>query len=159
SGRNPLEQLEHLRYHKSVGRRSLGSQAVSYAIARAYGANTAQNKLSHEDRAVHDWYRFVLSFPPHLVREYVERFQLAADECLLDSFCGTGTTLVEAKKMGIPSIGIEGNPLASFVAGAKVDWDIDPSGLIEHATSVADKARARLHATGVTDAGEPAARV
>lgn len=30
------------------------------------------NKLHASDRAFHDWYRFVLSFPPHLVRRYIE---------------------------------------------------------------------------------------
>jgi hypothetical protein len=29
------------------------------------------NKLMGEDRAFHDWYRFVLSFPPHLVSPVV----------------------------------------------------------------------------------------
>ena len=36
------------------------------------------NKLRDEDRAFHDWYRFVLSYPPHLVRTYVSRFELQA---------------------------------------------------------------------------------
>jgi tRNA G10 N-methylase Trm11 len=83
---------------------------MSYAIARSYGANADQNKLSKEDRAVHDWYRFVLSFPPHLVRTYIERFDLGPKDCLLDPFCGTGTTAVEAKKLGIPSIGWRETP-------------------------------------------------
>ncbi|SPE48884.1 hypothetical protein SBV1_10021 [Verrucomicrobia bacterium] len=28
------------------------------------------NKLRVSDRAAHDWYRFVLSFPAHLVRTF-----------------------------------------------------------------------------------------
>ena len=32
------------------------------------------NKLKPTDRPVQDWYRFVLSFPPHLVRNYIARF-------------------------------------------------------------------------------------
>jgi hypothetical protein len=28
------------------------------------------NKLRGEDRSAHAWYRFVLSFPPHLVRAF-----------------------------------------------------------------------------------------
>jgi len=32
-------------------------------------ASREDNKLRPEDRAAHDWYRFVLSFPPHLVRD------------------------------------------------------------------------------------------
>ena len=33
------------------------------------------NKLRIEDCAAHDWYRFVLSFPAHLVRTYIDRFE------------------------------------------------------------------------------------
>ena len=44
------------------------------------------------------WYRFVLSFPPHLVREYISRFDLGSGARVLDPFCGTGTTIVECKK-------------------------------------------------------------
>lgn len=29
------------------------------------------NKVKREDKAFHDWYRFVLSFPPHLVKNYL----------------------------------------------------------------------------------------
>jgi tRNA/tmRNA/rRNA uracil-C5-methylase (TrmA/RlmC/RlmD family) len=72
------------------------------------------NKLRLEDRAAHDWYRFVLSFPAHLVRTYIDRFGLGQKDKVLDPFCGTGTTLVECKKLGIQSYGIEPNPMASL---------------------------------------------
>src|ERR1039457_448795 len=74
-------------------------------------AGREDNKLRFEDRAAHDWYRFVLSFPAHLVRTYIERFELEPKHTVLDPFCGTGTTLVECKKLGIPSHGIESNPM------------------------------------------------
>src|SRR5437660_4895122 len=65
------------------------------------------NKLRAEDSSVHDWYRFVLSYPPHLVRDYLTRFGIGPEMVVLDPFCGTGTTLVECKKLGIESVGIE----------------------------------------------------
>src|SRR5437868_8325558 len=80
------------------------------------------NKLAEEDRPVHAWYRFVLSFPPHLVRDYFKRFSLDAHSTVLDPFCGTGTTIVEAKKQGIRSYGIEANPMAMFASTVKTDW-------------------------------------
>jgi hypothetical protein len=39
-------------------------------------SNGRANKLNPQDRAFHDWYRFVLSFPPHLVRDYIQKFGL-----------------------------------------------------------------------------------
>lgn len=110
--------------------------------------NGSANKLDINDKQFHDWYRFVLSFPPHLVREYIARFGLKEDDTILDPFCGTGTTLVESKLHGIPSIGVEANPMAHFASSVKVDWDIDPKGLLEHAALVARQANKAIASEG-----------
>lgn len=99
--------------------------------------NGAINRLFVEDRAVHDWYRFVLSFPAHIVRDYLRRWDVAPHQCVLDPFSGTGTSLVEAKKLGINSVGIEANPAVHFAATTKLDWSPTPDDLIFHAESVA----------------------
>lgn len=124
---------------------------VSYATARSRVTNGEKNKLYAEDRAVHEWYRFVLSFPPHLVREYLERFRIGPQQCVLDPFCGTGTVLVECKKLGIPSLGIEANPMAHFASRVKTDWSPDPGGLMEHAKRCAAIACSKLEAEGIPD--------
>ena len=113
--------------------------------------NGAMNNLLPADAPAHGWYRFVLSFPPHLVRRYAERFELGESSVLLDPFCGTGTTVVEGKKLGIPSRGIEALPVAFHAAATKVDWSPDPDRLVAHAELIADKALARLDADGHTD--------
>src|SRR6266545_3571139 len=113
--------------------------------------NAESNKLSIEDRAAHDWYRFVLSFPAHLVREYISRFEVDPAGLVLDPFCGTGTTLVEFKKLRIRSVGIESNPMASFASQVKVDWSVDPKGLIEHADHIAKRTWEKLDASGIGD--------
>ena len=100
-----------------------------------------RNKLRYEDRAVHDWYRFVLSFPPHLVRDYLERLGVGPTDTVLDPFCGTGTTLVECKKLGIASVGIESNPMAHLASQVKVDWSVDASALSKYAEVVAVSTR------------------
>jgi hypothetical protein len=102
------------------------------------------NQVAPADRAVHDWYRFVLSFPPHLVRVYLEKFGLTAQSCVLDPFAGTGTTLVECQKQGIPSLGIEANPMAHFACQTKLDWRPDADGLVAQAHYVAQQARQEL---------------
>ena len=101
-----------------------------------------RNRLYENDRPVHEWYRFVLSFPPHLVRDYIEKFDLAKGQTILDPFCGTGTTLVEAKKLGIGSVGVEANAMAHFAARVKTDWNVDPCQLVDYGQAVANKLRA-----------------
>jgi DNA modification methylase len=109
------------------------------------------NKLMPHDRAAHEWYRFVLSFPPHLVRQYLERFEIEPSSSVLDPFCGTGTTLVECKKRGIPSLGIEAHPMAYFASHVKTAWRISPEGLFRHARTVADRTTRRLRSEGFED--------
>jgi DNA modification methylase len=124
---------------------------MSYTTARRRAANSEINKLYPEDRAVHEWYRFVLSFPPHLVRTYLQQFGIDAGHRVLDPFCGTGTVLVECQKQGIPSVGIEANPMAHFASSVKVDWSPDPDGLAEHARYVAQAAATELEAAQIAD--------
>lgn len=118
-------------------------------LARKAGGH--DNKLKPEDRAVHDWYRFVLSFPPHFVRECVAEFGLAPGSHVLDPFCGTGTTLVECKKLGIASEGLEPSPVACFASRTKVNWAVSPAGLLEHSSRVARLTSDKLRAEGFSE--------
>lgn len=86
------------------------SVAASLTVRNPRAAHADRNQLRPEDRAIHDWYRFVLSFPPHLVRDYLHRFGLGPEHTVLDPFCGTGTTLVECKKLGLASVGVSPTP-------------------------------------------------
>ena len=117
-------------------------------------AKREDNKVKRDDRAAHDWYRFVLAFPPHLVRQYLSRLGVNREMRVLDPFCGTGTTLVECKKHGIPSFGVEVNPMAGFATKVKVNWDIDPAGLLHHAKKVSRIASKKLKDAGIHEGGD-----
>lgn len=92
------------------------------------------------DSAVHVWYRFVLSYPPHLVQDYIKKFGINYSHRVLDPFCGTGTTVVECKKLGIKSVGIEANPMAWFAASVKLDWTVNPDKLLSNAMQIVERA-------------------
>lgn len=109
------------------------------------------NKVSAADRAVHDWYRFVLAFPPHLVRAYLEKFSLDQGATVLDPFCGTGTTLVEARLNRIASVGLDATPFLAFAAATKLDWHVNPDQLRSLGVSVADRTRRALRREGIDD--------
>jgi DNA modification methylase len=113
--------------------------------------SSINNKLAEQDRLVHDWYRFVLSFPPHLVRGYLDEFGVNSDSLVLDPFCGTGTTLVECKLNGIPSVGIEANPFPKFASLVKTSWGIDPDRMLDVARRIAERTLRILLAEGIDD--------
>jgi DNA modification methylase len=111
----------------------------------------AINRLTTQDKAFHDWYRFVLSYPAHLVRDYIHDFGLNGNSTLLDPFCGTGTTIVEAKLNGLTGIGTEANPFAHFAGSVKLQWAINPDDLRCFAHTVAEEALHMLEAQGIQD--------
>ena len=114
-------------------------------------SNGSANKLAHQDRAFHDWYRFVLSFPPHLVRNYLQKFELDHKSVILDPFCGTRTTLVEAKLAGMKAIGLEGNPFPHFASSVKTNWHLDADELSVRARQIAQDVLADLKSQGIDD--------
>ncbi|NPV55605.1 MAG: DNA methyltransferase [Anaerolineae bacterium] len=113
--------------------------------------NGNANKIDAQDRAFHNWYRFVLSFPPHLVRDYLDEFATKKNGVVLDPFCGTGTTLVESKLRGISSVGIEANSFAHFASKIKTNWEIDPDLLLNQSKEVAEIAISKLQKQGIND--------
>lgn len=113
--------------------------------------NSRRNYVLNGDAPIHNWYRFVLSYPPHLVRTYLEEFGLGSQNTVLDPFCGTGTTLVEARSHGIKSVGIEANPVAQFISKTKLNWDIDPDEFERSAQSIAQNVQEELKRQGIDD--------
>jgi hypothetical protein len=95
------------------------------------------NALRPEDRAIHDWYRFVLSFPPHLVRDCFALTDAQAGHKLLDPFAGTGTTLVEGQLHGMHTTGFEVNPVCQLAAIAKTAPILGPGEMQRFADDVA----------------------
>ncbi|MDX1373808.1 MAG: DNA methyltransferase, partial [Nitrososphaeraceae archaeon] len=88
-------------------------------------ANNKKNQVLERDLPVHRWYQFVLGYPPHLVRYYLNAFNISRYQIVLDPFCGTGTTNVECLKNGINNVGIEANPIAYFASKVKTNLKLE----------------------------------
>ncbi|HET9772628.1 MAG TPA: SAM-dependent methyltransferase, partial [Acidimicrobiia bacterium] len=73
---------------------------------------------------IHRWFRYREGFSPALIGE------LGLGRRILDPFCGSGSILVGAAQQGRSAVGIDVNPLATFVAGVKLSplGDADLAG-------------------------------
>ncbi len=138
----------HNRYHQL----SLNlSRESSIPNGQQSPTGNGNNSILPGDERIHRWYRFVLSFPPHLVRQYIEEFGLDERSVILDPFCGTGTTLVEAKLHRIRAIGLETNPFPCFASRVKTDWNVHPEELRVFSEQVAERTYSLLAEQGIDD--------
>lgn len=74
------------------------------------------------------------------MRRYLHDFGLKENAHVLDPFCGTGTTVVEAQLLGFQAFGVEANPMAHFASMVKTDWTVSPEALSEWAGEIAEQA-------------------
>ena len=109
------------------------------------------NRIRPEDAAARHWFRFVLAYPPHMVRHCPDRLDIKAGASVLGPFAGTGTTSAESEKLGIASLGIEPIGVSRFAERPKLDRIPDPRKLVGHAQQIADAAYETLAADGISD--------
>src|ERR1700749_618650 len=58
---------------------------------------------------------FPLEFPLHLLRKHKAQYPT-----VYDPFCGRGTTIYAARKLGLRSYGLDTSPIAAAIAQAKL---------------------------------------
>lgn len=87
-------------------------------------ANLTQRETNY---ATHGYHRYPAKFIPQLAARLIQELSCEG-EWVLDPFMGSGTALVEAKRLRRPSIGVDINPVAYWVAQAKVNA-IEPERL------------------------------
>jgi site-specific DNA-methyltransferase (cytosine-N4-specific) len=90
----------------------------------------------------HGIHPYPAKFIPQIPRHLIELFYPRDGSAVLDPFCGSGTTLVEAMSADIDSVGIDLNPIATLIS--KVKTTPVRAGLTSTARAVAAAARRRL---------------
>lgn len=105
--------------------------------------DTVQQKLersgsSRERRqstrySVHGMHEYRGKFNPQVCRALMNILGAKPGSVLLDPFCGSGTTLVEAAHRGVRAIGTDLNPLAVYIANAKLEALTTPAHRLREA--------------------------
>ena len=94
----------------------------------------------------HAWHPFPAKFPPQLPNFLIERLSEPGD-VVLDPMAGSGTTLVEAVRLGRRAIGCDIDPLARMIAAAKLT-PVDPSEALRAGRAVMEAAKSDCRERG-----------
>lgn len=82
--------------------------------------NTLQVTKQHTRYSTHGLHEYKGKFNPQIVHAIANIFGVQKGQKILDPFNGSGTTIVECAHAGIEAYGTDINPMACFIANAKV---------------------------------------
>lgn len=114
---------------------------VSAWAARAATARKAARTGTFVDNLklpIHRWFRYSAGFSAKWV-EAVLKDKRSGN--VFDPFAGSGTTLLAADAVGIPSVGTESHPFVKRVANAKLSWNFETNILHRAARELTDLAQ------------------
>ncbi len=97
--------------------------ALQEALITGHGDVSALDAQLTTSHVFHDLHYYKAKFFPRMVRSALNVGAKARPDRLprvLDPFAGSGTTLVEASLLGLPSVGYDLDPLSVLIAGTKV---------------------------------------
>ncbi|MBV6438453.1 MAG: hypothetical protein EPGJADBJ_00077 [Saprospiraceae bacterium] len=84
------------------------------------GRNGVASRKQNTRYASHGLHEYKGKFNPQVVKALFNIFRVPEKGAVLDPFCGSGTTLIEASLYGLNATGTDINPLAVFIANAKI---------------------------------------
>jgi len=74
--------------------------------------------ITKGNKKIHDIHPYFAKFPSEIPSYFIKLLTLQGDT-VLDPYCGSGTTLVEAKRLNRNSIGIDANPISCLMSKVK----------------------------------------
>ena len=72
-----------------------------------------------KQEVLHSIHPYPAKFIPEIPKALIELYMKDKESYILDPFCGSGVTLVEAQRAGYRSIGVDLNPIASLISSVK----------------------------------------
>jgi DNA modification methylase len=89
---------------------------------------------------VHRWFRYSAGFSAEWVESLLSTLNLAENSIVCDPFAGSGTVLLSADKLRIPSIGIEAHSFVARIARTKMLWPTPVADFIDKVQSIVNTA-------------------
>lgn len=78
------------------------------------------NFSTNKSAPYHQWFLYREGFSSELITELIHMSEVKTGECIIDPFCGSGTTNVVAAMNGYSTLGLDVNPMSAFITNAKI---------------------------------------
>ncbi|MBX3056727.1 MAG: RNA methylase [Anaerolineae bacterium] len=132
SGAPHLDELKRLVYFQKFTFDGQLYDTLQYKLEHSCIKTGAQRKQTTR-YSVHGLHEYKGKFNPQIVRGIANLLGIQPGQTILDPFCGSGTTLVEAGHGQFNAVGVDVNPLAVFISNAKLQAQAIPASTIRKA--------------------------
>jgi hypothetical protein len=108
----------------------MDTQLSLFGIDKKEKTDSSTTFIDNMKLPIHRWFRYSAGYSSEWVKKV-----LTDNKCenpyLLDPFAGSGTTMVAANEMGIPSIGYEKHYFVRRIASIKLNYNVNKKKVIE----------------------------
>jgi site-specific DNA-methyltransferase (cytosine-N4-specific) len=114
-------KIKRLTYFSRAANRNTSIPTTQLLLEESHLFTNGTVKRRQATRySVHGLHEYKGKFNPQVVRSILNILSMDEGCHVLDPFCGSGTSLVECTHLGMKSVGIDMNPLATYIANAKL---------------------------------------
>ena len=116
-GQFALDEVERLTYFSGVR----NGQSFTPTVQALLESSARDGKNRQATRySTHGLHEYKGKFNPQVAKALLNIFGVDPGDRVIDPFCGSGTTLVECAHIGVCGFGTDLNPLAVYIANAKL---------------------------------------
>jgi SAM-dependent methyltransferase len=117
SGGYDAETARRLVYFAGVSDGEDYAPTMQSQLERVNGNGPNRQSTRYSAHGIHEYKG---KFNPQIVRAILNILDIPVGSRVLDPFCGSGTSLLECVHLGMNAVGTDINPLAVFIANAKL---------------------------------------
>lgn len=132
SGQPDPAELKRLVYFQKFTHNDQIHNTLQHTLEHSCTKTGTQRKQTTR-YSVHGLHEYKGKFNPQIVRGIANLLRIQPGHTILDPFCGSGTTLVEARHGQFRAVGADINPLAVYLSNAKLQAQNTPANVIRDA--------------------------